>query len=66
MVKNCIRKIFYNPDMPVIKDYYEPWTYNYEHLTNAKAGNHSPVAKAHSLLSGNKLDLEWGQTGKMI
>lgn len=58
--KIALGKIFYNPEMPVIKDYYEPWTYNYEHLTNAKAGNHSPVAKAHSLLSGNKLDLEWG------
>ena len=41
--KIALGKIFYNPDMPVIKDYYEPWTYNYEHLTTAKAGNHSPV-----------------------
>ena len=31
--------------MPLIKDYYEPWTYNYEHLTTAKEGKHSPVAK---------------------
>ena len=44
--------------MPLIKDYYEPWTYNYEHLTTAKEGKHSPVAKAHSLISGDKLDLE--------
>ena len=46
--------------MPLIKDYYEPWTYNYEHLTTAKEGKHSPVAKAHSLISGDKLNLEWG------
>lgn len=51
--------------MPLIKDYYEPWTYNYEHLTTAKEGKHSPVAKAHSLISGEKLNLEWGLTGKM-
>ena len=41
----ALGKIFYNPDMPLIKDYYEPWTYNYEHLTTAKEGKHSPVAK---------------------
>ena len=46
--------------MPLIKDYYEPWTYNYEHLTTAKEGKHSPVAKAHSLISGDRLNLEWG------
>ena len=46
--------------MPVIKDYYEPWFYNYEHLTTAKQGQHSPVAKAHSVISGDKLDLQWG------
>ena len=60
MVKNCIRKDLLESDMPLIKDYYEPWTYNYEHLTTAKEGKHSPVAKAHSLISGDKLDLEWG------
>ena len=27
--------IFYNPDLPLMDDYYEPWTYDYEHLTNA-------------------------------
>lgn len=58
--KIALGKIFYNPNMPVIKDYYEPWTYNYENLTTAKARNHSPVATAHSLISGDKLNLEWG------
>ena len=47
--KIALGKIFYNPDMPLIQDYYEPWTYNYEHLTNAKQGQHSPVATAHCL-----------------
>lgn len=58
--KIALGKIFYNPDMPVIKDYYEPWTYNYENLTTKKHGNHSPVARAESLISGDKLNLEWG------
>jgi nitrate reductase beta subunit len=28
--------IFSNPKMPSIDDYYEPWTYDYETLTNAR------------------------------
>jgi len=28
-------KIFYNPDLPQIDEYYEPWTYDYERLTNS-------------------------------
>ena len=43
-----------------MKDYYEPWTYNYEHLTNAGELEHSPVARAHSAITGKKMDLEWG------
>lgn len=58
--KIALGKIFYNPDMPEMKDYYEPWTYNYKHLTTAKEGNHSPVAKAESVISGKKLDIKWG------
>jgi len=58
--KVALGKIFYNPDMPEMKDYYEPWTYNYEHLTNAGELEHSPVARAHSAITGKKMDLEWG------
>ena len=45
--------------MPLIKDYYEPWNYNYEHLTTAKSGNHSPVARAYSEI-GDNIEIEWG------
>ncbi|WP_042349273.1 nitrate reductase subunit beta [Bacillus massiliigorillae] len=58
--KIALAKIFYNPDMPELKDYYEPWTYNYEHLTNAGEKKHQPVARPHSVITGEKMDLEWG------
>ncbi|WP_187395990.1 nitrate reductase subunit beta, partial [Staphylococcus aureus] len=58
--KIALGKIFYNPDMPLIKDYYEPWNYNYEHLTTAKSGNHSPVARAYSEITGDNIEIEWG------
>ena len=34
-----VARIFHNPDLPVIDDYYEPWTYNYENLIDAHRRN---------------------------
>src|SRR5699024_1414652 len=51
--------IFSNPKLPTIHDYYEPWTYDYENLTNAPAGEHIPVARPHSLLTGEPMSIEW-------
>jgi len=52
--------IFYNPDLPELDDYYEPWTYDYETLTSARASKHQPVARPKSQITGNNLDLQWG------
>ncbi len=51
--------IFSNPLMPSINDYYEPWTYDYETLTNAPAQQHSPVARPKSLISGKTMKVQW-------
>ena len=45
--------------MPSIDDYYEPWTYDYENLTNAPLGEHMPVAPPRSLISGEPMKVEW-------
>ncbi|KUH95093.1 nitrate reductase [Mycolicibacterium acapulense] len=52
-------RIFANPKMPSINDYYEPWTYDYENLTNAPLGEHIPVAPPRSLISGEPMKVEW-------
>jgi nitrate reductase beta subunit len=52
--------IFSNPVLPEIKDYYEPWTYDYEKLTSAPLGDDFPVAQPKSLLSGKPMSIEWG------
>lgn len=44
--------IFASPVQPEMDDYYEPWTYDYETLTNAPLGDDFPVAKPKSLLTG--------------
>ncbi len=51
--------IFSNPLMPSIQDYYEPWTYDYETLTNAPAQEHTPVARPKSLISGKDMKVQW-------
>jgi Fe-S-cluster-containing dehydrogenase component len=51
--------IFSNPLMPGIDDYYEPWTYDYETLTNAPAQQHTPVARPKSLISGKDMKVQW-------
>ncbi|OBB76342.1 nitrate reductase subunit beta [Mycobacterium sp. 852014-52144_SCH5372336] len=52
-------RIFANPKMPSINDYYEPWTYDYENLTNAPLGEHMPVAPPRSLISGEPMKVQW-------
>ncbi len=51
--------IFSNPLLPSINDYYEPWTYDYETLTNAPSQKHSPVARPKSLISGRNMKVQW-------
>ena len=51
--------IFANPVLPNIRDYYEPWTYDYENLTSAPLGEDFPVAEPKSLISGEPMKVEW-------
>ncbi|HEU4450621.1 MAG TPA: nitrate reductase subunit beta [Gaiellaceae bacterium] len=55
-----LANLFYNPDLPTMDDYYEPWTYDYETLTSAPPSEHQPVARPHSQLDGRPLELQWG------
>ncbi|OLL17526.1 MULTISPECIES: nitrate reductase subunit beta [unclassified Rhodococcus (in: high G+C Gram-positive bacteria)] len=56
---NKLFRIFSNPKMPAIGDYYEPWTYDYENLTTAPLGDQIPVAPPRSLISGKPMKVEW-------
>lgn len=51
-----LSKLFYNPDMPTIDEYYEPFTFDYEHLQNAQQSRHQPIARPRSLLTGKRMD----------
>jgi nitrate reductase beta subunit len=55
-----LASIFYNPELPSIDDYYEPWTYDYERLTTAPLSDDLPSARAKSQLTGRDVGPEWG------
>lgn len=52
--------IFHNPHLPVIDDYYEPFTYKYLDLIESPAGDDQPTARPVSLITGKPIDIKMG------
>jgi nitrate reductase beta subunit len=52
--------LFWNPHLPAIDDYGDPWTYDYQTLIDAPAGTANPSAHAVSALTGRDMKLRWG------
>ncbi|HTY70478.1 MAG TPA: nitrate reductase subunit beta [Alphaproteobacteria bacterium] len=62
-----LAQIFANPNLPEIDDYYEPFTFDYEHLQSAKESEAAPVARPRSLISGERMQkIEWGPNWEEI
>ena len=62
-----LAKIFANPDLPEIDDYYEPFTFEYERLQKAPESKSMPTARAHSVITGKKMEKpEWGPNWEEI
>ncbi|MGE0153505.1 MAG: nitrate reductase subunit beta [Reyranellaceae bacterium] len=62
-----LAKIFANPDLPEIDDYYEPFTFDYEHLQTAPESQAMPVARPVSLITGQRMKkIEWGPNWEEI
>jgi len=56
-----LSNIFANPDLPLIDDYYEPFTYEYDHLKTAKESETVPTARMKSAITGKfKEKPDWG------
>jgi nitrate reductase beta subunit len=55
-----LSKIFANPDLPEIDDFYEPYTFEYEWLEKAPELQAQPSAKPRSLITGEVMKkVEW-------
>jgi nitrate reductase beta subunit len=62
-----LAKIFANPDLPEIDDYYEPFTFDYQHLQRAGESEAFPTARPRSLISGERMEkIEWGPNWEEI
>lgn len=51
-----LAKIFANPDLPEIDDYYEPFTFEYAHLQKAPEMQTAPTARPRSLITGERME----------
>jgi nitrate reductase beta subunit len=62
-----LAKIFANPHLPEIDDYYEPFTFEYDHLQTAQESETMPVARPVSLITGKRMEkIEWGPNWEEI
>jgi nitrate reductase beta subunit len=62
-----LAKIFMNPDLPEIDDYYEPFTFDYAHLQTAAESQAAPTARPRSVISGERMGkIEWGPNWEEI
>ncbi|MDU2065850.1 MAG: nitrate reductase subunit beta [Sporomusaceae bacterium] len=59
-LQKLLFRLFYNPDLPTLEDYYEPWTYNYDSLIHSGSKRHQPVARPESVITGQKMNLTQG------
>jgi Fe-S-cluster-containing dehydrogenase component len=51
-----LANIFANPDLPEIDDYYEPFTFDYQHLHTAPDSKAMPTARPRSLVTGQRME----------
>jgi len=62
-----LAKIFANPDLPEIDDYYEPFTFDYDHLQTAGELQATPTARPRSQITGERMEkIEWGPNWEEI
>ncbi|HCK84405.1 MAG TPA: nitrate reductase subunit beta [Hyphomonadaceae bacterium] len=62
-----LAKIFANPDLPEIDDYYEPFDFDYGHLQTAPELQAFPTARPRSQITGARMEkIEWGPNWEEI
>ncbi len=62
-----LANIFANPNMPEIDDYYEPFTFDYDHLQKSPETQAFPTARPRSLVTGERMEkIQWGPNWEEI
>jgi len=62
-----VAKLFANPNLPEIDDYYEPFAFDYQYLHTAGLSVTPPTAQPFSILTGKTMDkVKWGPNWEEI
>lgn len=56
----AMANLFFNPFLPSLDDYYEPFTYRYDELFTAPEGDDQPTARPVSMITGKPMQIEAG------
>jgi nitrate reductase beta subunit len=55
-----LSRLFFNPALPTLDDYYEPYTFRYQDLFSAPEGSDQPTAIPISMVTGEPIQIEAG------
>jgi len=55
-----LANLFFNPSLPSLEDYYEPFTFRYQDLFNSPAGEDQPTAIPISMITGEPMEIKSG------
>ncbi|MFQ5659651.1 MAG: nitrate reductase subunit beta [Gammaproteobacteria bacterium] len=55
-----LANLFFNPYLPTVDEYYEPFDYDYESLFTAPEGEDQPAVRAKSMITGQHMEIEAG------
>jgi nitrate reductase beta subunit len=55
-----LARLFFNPDLPTLEDYYEPFTFRYRDLFTAPQGKDQPTARPISMITGQPMEIKTG------
>ncbi len=55
-----LANLFFNPNLPGMDEYYEPFTYRYEDLFDPKQADDQPTARPISMVTGKNMEINAG------
>jgi nitrate reductase beta subunit len=55
-----LAKLFFNPSLPQLDDYYDPFTFRYQDLFDSPQGDQQPTAQPISMITGDEMEIESG------
>ena len=55
-----LARLFFNPALPQLDDYYDPYTFRYQDLFDSPQGDQQPTAQPISMITGDEMEIESG------